>query len=1019
MYYTGDFSREHNLDVAFFERRISELYPIAIRKKMRLNGWKIGSRELNVGERLNFDCGFPISITGEFVFPSVGDDETLLLDVWAGGETLVKVDGKPYGEINEYHRLLKMDRFLDGEKHSITLEVVPKNLFGISNFDPRFERSNLLVFNKKILGSFLDFKLVFELFKVVEDPLRSIIHDILLKAFGFLNLRCDTGSYFNRSGEDSSMRHLLTIWNPPKFPEEFENEIDEETVASFERASKFLMEEMENLSRKFSEPLEILISGHSHIDYAWLWTIDETKRKIVRTFSNVLRLMDDYPKFRFLQSSSAIYEDLKEEAPDLFEKVRKRVIEGRWETIGGSVVEFDANLPSGESLVRQFLYGQRFFEREFGERCRVCYLPDTFGFTWSLPQLMKDAGMRYFITTKLDWNDKNRFPHRWFIWRGLDGTEVVVNLFHGKHNYNSNLKPDDLIEHMKDWKRRSPTVLHDILTFGYGDGGGGPTEEMLEYYERYDKLPGMPKLRMVNVSKEIEKLKLGDLPIWDDELYLELHRGTYTNQAKMKKMNRKMENLMYLVEFFSTLDYIDGGSYPEEEIDEAWGIILRAQFHDILPGSSIKEVYDDVLDRLEKVESRMKKILKEKLEKLIRENVDDTVSVVNPTNLELPLILKDVDLKEGNYGDLKVRRSKNGRIYCISHGGSVPPFHVEHFESSDTDFETDVEINGSSLENSMLKVGIEDGKIKIYDKLRDREIIREMTLKAVRDIPPTFEAWEISPETERIETLIPSNIEILDADPSMSALMLKYEFQGSDIEMILRIYAGFRLVDLEFDVDWHTRRNMLRLNIQTDFLTRRVRNEIAFGYIERKTTKNTSFEMARFEVPQHRWLEMGEDDHGLVIVNDSKYGFSAHHSEISLSLLRGAIYPDFFSDEGKHHFEFRLIPHDGDWKPVALRHGVSFNMMIPAIHGRIRNPMGILKELFEISENPVLSSLKKRYDSEEVVVRFYESRGERTKLNIKKGMFRSNILEDELEPAGSCEIFRPFAVRTFIYKPLK
>ena len=1014
MYYTDNFSRKRRLDILFFRKRVADIYPLTFRKKVRIGRWRVGNKELKIGEKLSFDEQFPLPITGEFEFPKVENDETVFLEVWAGGESLVKVDGKPYGEINEYHRLLRIDDLLDGKKHSITLEVVPKGLFGTSNFNPRFERSNLIIFNRKMLNAFLDFKLVFEVYSVVDDPLKSMIHDILLKAFGILEIPSDTLSYFKRVREDMSLERLLNIWNPPDFPEEFENEIDEKMVESFEKASKFLMSEMEKLSRKFHEPLEIFISGHAHIDYAWLWPIEETKRKIVRTFSNVIKLMESYSKFTFLQSSSAIYEDLKNDAPELYEKVKKKVKEGRWEIIGGSVVEFDANLISGESIVRQFLYGQHFFEEEFGKRCTVCYLPDTFGFTWTLPQLIKDAGMNYFITTKLDWNDKNKFPYRWFKWRGLDGSEVIANLFHGKYNYNSNLKPEDIIEHVNNWKERSPEVLYGILTFGYGDGGGGPTEEMLEYYNRYDKMPGMPKLIMTNISKKMEELDLGELPIWDDELYLELHRGTYTNQAVIKKMNRKMEHLMYLVEFFATIDYMNGGYYPEKKIDEAWSIILRSHFHDILPGTSIKEVYDDVMRRLVEAEAEMRNILDEKLRKYT-ENTD-MVSILNPTSFELPVILKDVDIKEGKYGSLMVKKSKNGRVYAISSETKLLPLSVGYFKGSNPNADIEFKIDKSTIENTSLRVNIEGGNIKIFDKLRNREIVKNISLKLVRDIPPIFEAWEIAPESEKVEDLVPYSVEILDENEVTSSLLLKYEFQGSKVDLALRMYSGFRILDLEFDVDWHTKRNMLRLDIETDFLTRKVRNEIAFGYIERKTTKNTSFELARFEVPQHRWIEMGEDDHGLVIVNDSKYGFSALHSRISLSLLKGSLYPDFFSDEGKHHFEFRLIPHDGDWKTTALHHATLLNLEIPVVYGNVRDIMKPLRSLWDITENPVLSAVKKRKGLDDVILRFYEAFGKRTKLSFRREMYRSNILEDEIEIVDHEEIFTPFSVKTYIYK---
>jgi len=1029
MYYTSRFSKGLFGGKSFtfqrLKRQASELFPLSIKRRETINSWEFVSDTKKENVKIGYKWDpqtFPVVFRTSQNFPKIDNDSIACLDIWTGGESLVKIDGKPFGEINPYHRYLDISKFCDGNKHFIEIESVPKGLLGNSNFEPKLERAFFIVFDKEILKGFMNFDLVAELFNVVDEYLQEIIYQAFEKALGVIEIPSSTQDYSKRVMDDPNTAIVAYSWNPPKLEINNGIELDEKVRNSIIRASKLLMEEMEEISKKYKPPVKIYAMGHAHIDYAWLWPLKETKRKLVRTFANTLRMMEKYKDFRFLQSSSAYYADLKELAPELFEEIKKRVKEGRWELIGGSVVEFDSNVTSGESLVRQFLKGQKFFEREFGKRCKVGFLPDAFGFTWALPQIMKQAGIEYFVTTKIGWNDKNDFPYSWFIWRGLDGSEVVVHLYVGKNGYNSPLSPEDIKTHLDEHINNKCLVPFRLLTFGFGDGGGGPTDEMMENYYEYKKLPGMPDIEIKSFHEVFETEKLEDLPVWEDELYLEFHRGTYTNQSIIKKLNRLMENKLYLVEVISALDYMNGSEYPNDVIDRAWDRLLKSHFHDVLPGSSIADVYEEFSIMLEESRKELEELLNQKIKKFV-EKEDKVVSIFNPTNLKLPLILRNVMFEEGNYEDvLFVQKSKDGRTYAVSNF-EVEGLEVASFKWKEqiSKVEKDLLISEKSVENSKVKVKVlENGNIRVRSKEFDRELFKDqgMRLVAIRDIPPNFDGWEIAPDTEKKVYLVPESIEILDEGPVTASLLLKYKFQGSTIKQVLRIYAESPLVDVQFDIDWHTRRYLLKLELPVDVLAREATFEIAFGNMKRKTTRNTSYEIAKFEVPYHRWIDVSEENFGVSVINDSKYGCSVENSTIGLSIVRGAVLPDFFSDEGQHHVNFSILAHGKDWKVQTLKHAILWNTGLISVSGKLKDLAEKLRKKIEISDDVVMSALKKAEDTEDLVIRFYEPFGKRAMLKLETDVKLANILEDVIEniDENGKITFKPFEIKTLMLK---
>ena len=1030
MYYTSKFSKRSAFGGKDFtyqrmKRQASELFSLSIKKNEMIRNWLFtnGEKEEEVEVGYKWDPSvFPVVFKTTLRLPNVADDSMVCLDIWTGGESLVKIDGKPFGEINPHHRYLDISKFCDDNEHVIEIESVPRGLFGENNPEPKLERAYLLIFDKDILKSFRRFDLVAELFEVVDEYLQEMIYKTFEKALGLMKLPSSTQEYMKRILNDPSLAKMARAYIPMEFKVEEEITLDESIKKSIIDASEFLMKEMEEIAKKYKPAIKIYAMGHAHIDYAWLWPLEETKRKFIRTFSNALRMMEKYGDFKFLQSSSAYYNDLKELSPELYEKIKQKVKEGKWELIGGSVVEFDSNATSGESLVRQFLKGQKFFEKEFGKRCKVGFLPDAFGFTWALPQIMKQAGIDYFVTTKIGWNDKNDFPYSWFTWRGLDGSEVIVHLYMGKNGYNSPLTPEDIKAHLDEHIENNCLVPFRLLTFGFGDGGGGPTDEMMDIYPEYKRLPGVPEIEIKRFHDVLESEKFEDLPVWEDELYLEFHRGTYTNQSIIKKLNRLLENKLYLAEVISTIDFMNGGIYPTEPLDKAWDRLLKSHFHDVLPGSSIREVYEEFGEMLEESKKELDGLMAKKIENLT-EKAPDTISIFNPTNLKLPIVLRDVDLEEGNYENkLLVQKGKDSKTYAVS-TSTIDAFDTLTLERKEeiTNLQSDISTSSKTVENSKIKVEVaEDGSVKIKSKEFNRDLFKEpgMRLVAFRDIPPNFDGWEIAPDTEKKVYLVPKNVEVLDEGPATASILLKYEFEGSKINQILRIYTENSLIDVHFDIDWHTKRYLLKLELPVDVLAREATYEIAFGNIKRKTTRNTSYEIAKFEVPYHRWLDLSEEDFGVSVANDSKYGCSVENSTIGLSIVRGAVAPDFFSDEGEHHVTFTILPHGKDWKLNTLKHAILLNTGMLTTSGKFKDSVKILREKFEFSEDVVMSALKKAEDTNDVVVRFYEPFGKRARFKFKVDAEITNILEDTVNSINSGEeiSFRPFEIKTLKFK---
>ncbi len=770
--------------------------------------------------------------------------------------------------------------------------------------------------------------------------------------------------------------------------------------------------------------------GHTHIDIAWLWPLAVTEEKAVRSFATVLELMRRYPEYRFMSSQPQLYLFVKKHAPELYEQIRQKVKEGVWEPEGGMFVEADCNVTSGESLVRQFLFGTRFFEKEFGRKNEILWLPDVFGYSAALPQIMKKCGIRYFMTTKISWNETNRMPYDTFLWRGIDGTEILTHFitardFAGQSavegnrkkrtdfftTYNGMMNPSQI---MGGWKRYSQKSLNKsiLMCYGYGDGGGGTTQEMLENQRRLSRgIPGCPATRTSTAAEffhELERETAGkkELPRWVGELYLEYHRGTYTSMARNKKYNRRAEFLLQNIEFFCTLAKLWlGADYPRAEINELWQTVLKNQFHDILPGSAIQAVYEDSRREYEAVFERGQKLLTAALELLERKIGRDPGSLIvwNPNSFagsdyvytELPGISCPV-VTDGEK-ECPLQRTADGR--WAVRVDQVPPrgykvLSVREAERSSVSKRASAaSVGTNSIEtNSLRVIWDERGQLtSIYDKVHGREVVPHgmgaNQLVTYEDRPHNYDAWDINDYyTEKAWELgAADRIEVVENGPVRTVLRISRRYLSSAIEQDLIFYPDALRIDIANRIDWREKNVLLRCYIPVDIHAERASYEIQYGNIERPTHVNTSWDQAKFEVCAHKWIDLSEHGYGVSVLNDCKYGCDIHDGRIGLTMLKSATYPNPEADKEYHECSYSIRLHEGGWREAGtVRQAYLFNN---PLFGRIRPDVGgegpQEDSLIRLDkENVIAEVVKLAEDDDSVVVRLYEMFNSRTQVRL-------------------------------------
>ncbi|MFD5759504.1 alpha-mannosidase, partial [Streptomyces sp. NPDC127044] len=713
-------------------------------------------------------------------------------------------------------------------------------------------------------------------------------------------------------------------------------------------------------------------AGHAHIDSAWLWPIRETKRKTSRTFSNVTALAEEYEELVFACSQAQQYEWVRDNYPHVWARIKKAVADGNWAPVGGMWVEADGNLPGGEALARQLIHGKRFFIEHFGIETKGVWLPDSFGYNAAYPQLAKLAGNDWFLTQKLSWNQTNKLPHHSFWWEGLDGTRIFTH-FPPVDTYNAEFSGKEMAHAVRNYqdKGRGTTSL---APFGHGDGGGGPTREMMERARRLASLEGSAKVRVEHPDAFFATAR-EEIPgdqVWSGELYLELHRATYTSQARTKQGNRRSEHRMREAELWATTAALNapGYSYPYEKLDRLWKTVLLHQFHDILPGSSIAWVHREAEAEYARVAMEVEAITAEAVAALgtgetrvFNTSPVDRAEVVR-TSVGIPL-----------YADVPATG-------CALLDAGEPPRPVS--------------VDGRVLDNGLVRVELaEDGTLaSVRDLTADREVLADKgnLLRLHSDLPNYWDAWDIDKHYKNRYTdlLDAESVTVVEDGPLLGALKVERAFgKGSRIVQTITVRAGSRRIDVETEIDWHEAEKILKAAFPVDIRAPHSSAEIQFGHVQRPTHTNTSWESARFEVYGHRWVHIAEPGYGVAVINDSTYGHDVSRTvredggtttTVRLSLVRAPRVPDPEADQGKHRFTYALLP--GASIEDAIAEGYALNLPL-----RVADSAGPAEPVVSVDGEGVTVEAVKLADdaSGDVVVRLYESRGGRGTGTLRTG----------------------------------
>jgi len=747
--------------------------------------------------------------------------------------------------------------------------------------------------------------------------------------------------------------------------------------------------------------------GHAHIDTAWLWPLAETKRKSTRTFASATRYMDDYPEYKFSCSQAQQLDWIRELHPSLYARIREKVHSGQFIPVGGSWVEPDCNIPSGESLVRQFLYGQRFFENEFGTRCQEFWNPDVFGYSGALPQIMKLAGIRYFLTQKLSWNQFNKPASHTFQWEGIDGSRILTH-FPPVDTYNSVATVKEVLYNVSNFKDHE-RANESYLLFGFGDGGGGPTIAMLEQIRRMSDVDGLPRTQIRAPQEFFARCEsdLKDPLVVVGELYFELHRGTYTSQARNKKFNRQSEILLRDAEMLSTLALVvSGQAYPGKELEKLWKLVLTNQFHDIIPGSSIGEVYSDSTLDYEYVREQATALCEIGLRafKHGTSAPDATAKILAFNTLSFPRC-EIVELPDDVSGGQVLENGKNlGVVNAPALGYSLQG----SINTAETVSVCETK-NGFCLENRHLKAEFNDqaGLTSLIYKKTCRESIEPgstgNTFLLYEDMPNNWDAWDV--DVFHLEKKLQCggaiSAKIIESGPLRAAIAFEFAISPASVmRQVVSLDALALQLNFDCDVDWHERHKFLKVEFPLNVRAQLATYEIQFGYVQRPTNFNTSFDLARFEVPAQKWADLSEPGFGVALLNDCKYGYAAFGNVLRLSLLRAPTNPDPEADQGRHQFRYALVPHEGTSQFSEVTEA-AYRFNIPLLVDKANG--ADTQTTFFVLDTPALivDTIKKAEDSDALILRLYESQGTRgtarltSSLPVRSAML-VNLLEDEM-----------------------
>ncbi len=820
-------------------------------------------------------------------------------------------------------------------------------------------------------------------------------------------------------------------------------------------ACEYLVQELEELARIQEIKPTVTGVGHSHIDMGWLWRFSATREKASRTFSTVLNLMRQFPEYRYMHSSPQLYRFLEKDYPEIFEAVKEKIKQGQWEITGGMWVEPDTNLPTGESLIRQFLFGKRYMKQEFGVDSRLVWLPDVFGYSGALPQIIRKSDMDYFMTTKISWNQYNHFPHDTFWWQGIDGSRVFAHFITTPENgswyytYNGTMEPEEITGIWENYKDRDKND-ELLLAFGWGDGGGGPTKDMLERARVMKNIPGIPRVQIDTAenyfNRIYENCQKDRLGVWDGELYFEFHRGTYTSQARVKRDNRKAEVMMHDLEFLWAYGDMLAGTdtYPRDEINAMWEEMLLNQFHDVLPGSSIRQVYEDTAQIYERLREKGGNLLS-RVEKKLAESIgleENQLAVWNSTGWSRDDILlvpwservaKDTQFSQEGQPCIR-QETEEGLLVFVK---NIPAYGytvltcTSQCAASDDEGHSEHEvcelcIHDNVMENRFYRIIFrEDGQIdSIYDKEADREVGCGQPLNvftAFEDKPQRFDAWDIDIYYQDKPYPAPrlTKRQVISQGPVEAVLRQTFAFGSSVIRQDVAIYSDRKRIDFRTQVDWKEKQVLLRVYFPVDIHASSATYEIQCGNIERPTHVNTEWDFAKFEVCAQKWVDLSEEGYGVSLLNDCKYGHDIHGNTIAMTLIKSSVRPDETADRCLHEFTYSLYPHTGSVKQCQVQQeAMDLNLPLfsmapksPALDdaaakapGRNGEMAGSL--LATDSDHIVIDTVKRAEDERAYIVRLYEYKNKKGKVSLKFSVPVVRVQETNLteRPLKECPV---------------
>jgi alpha-mannosidase len=980
------------------------------RETREVDGWRCDGEPIAVGAPWPRRDGI-VRFTAEASVPDDWPLEETRLSLDLGGESLLTLGYEGGARVSFGLDVNHQEFPLAGRRLTIQSESVARRPFGQPVAEPRLARARLVRLDLA-LGRFADLvAIVVEAAQTLgaHEAVEPLV-DAAEAALGALDWPSTTADYIARVAAAPSQQAL---WRRPETKPD-PAPLDDCERASVAAADAALRARLAELRRRFPPQGEAAMTGHAHIDLAWLWPYDETRRKLRRTFSTALAFMQEAPEFRFNQSSAHFYAQIEEDDPDLFAAIRGRVASGQWEPIGGMWVEPDTNMPCGESLARQILYGQRYFERAFGQRHRVCWLPDCFGFSPALPQLLRQGGIDSFVTTKVTWNETNKFPHDLFWWEGLDGSRVLAHTFDNPvGGYNGEARPGCVAP---TWANFRAKARHNetLLAIGYGDGGGGPTPQWIDNERLMRELPALPGAHWARVDDFFARahesaVSSAATPTWRGEIYLELHRATLTTQSGVKRRHRRAEAALIAAETAASLAHLVGAPAPRS-LEPQWRVLLKNQFHDILPGSSVREVYQDAEAELDGAVAaglaEQARALAAIADKLPKGPLADALVVVNPSLSPRPLRLT---LDDGAF---------------VAADATIPPLGITVVGRAALAPPAGLSIDGRRLENAVLRVEIgEDGTIEsLIHKPTGREALagrgNQLWLYP-HDKPRAWDAWDVEEDyAERGEEWRAfDSLAIVENTPHRVALRVERRWRSSRVVQTYALSANGRRLDIETFLDWRDRRVLLRSLTPAAVRAERASFECAFGIVTRPTHRNTSWDEAQFEVAGHRFADLSEPGFGLALINDAKYGHSARDNVLGLSLARSPVFPDPLADEGEQRFAYALMPHAGPWSEGGVREEAE----------DLNQPLLVLPAsgLAPATLTPLgcdglaagLGALKAAEDGDGLILRVYEPTGARGRfaLRLPDGWREAGAV-DLLEQPGAPKAegwLSPFEVRSW------